>query len=103
MVGRPHYFTKRDSNQEQIIQELRALGFYVLDVSALGGQVLDIFVAGRHGVRHRWEWLHVEIKTAKGKLTEGETRFFEQCPDCPAIVARSTEDILDWFVRRAHD
>lgn len=100
--GRPHRFTRRDENQKQIVADLRQLGFHVLDVSTLGGEVLDLFVAGRHGIRQQWEWLHVEIKTERGKLTEGEARFFEQCPDCPAIVARSTEDILDWFTRRAN-
>lgn len=97
--GRPHYGAKVDANQKQIIDDLRRLGFHVIDTSSLGGQVLDIFVAGWHGVRHQWEWLHVEIKTARGKLTEGEARFFEQCPECPAIVARSTEDVLEWFTR----
>lgn len=101
--GRPHYGAKVDANQKQIVAELERLGFYVLDTSPLGGQVLDIFVAGWHGISRRWEWLHVEIKGPRGKLTEGEARFFERCPECPAIVARSAEDILEWFMRRASD
>ncbi len=103
MTGRPHRFARRDENQKQIVADLERLGFYVVDTSPLGGQVLDIFVAGWHGVRHRWEWLHVEIKTARGKLTEGEARFFERCPECPAIVARSTKDIVEWFTRIVDD
>ena len=97
--GRPHRFARRDKNQAAIVAELRRLGFYVVDASPLGGEVLDIFVAGWHGISRRWEWLHVEIKTARGKLTKGEARFFEQCPECPAIVAQCTEDVLEWFAR----
>ena len=101
--GRPHRFARRDENQEQIVAELRRLGFYVMITAPLGGEILDLFVAGWHGVSRRWEWLHVEVKSTQGKLTKGEARFFERCPDCPAIVARTIEDILNWFMRRADD
>lgn len=97
--GRPHYFTRRDKNQADVVAALRQLGFVVIDTSPLGGKVLDLFVCGFHGERRRWEWLHAEIKTSSGKLTTGERRFFEEYPQCPAIVAWGVEDVLKWFVR----
>lgn len=97
--GRPHWSTRRDANQADIVAALRQLGFCVLDVSPLGGEILDLFVCGYHAVRKRWEWLHVEVKTATGELTAGEQAFLDKWPQCPAIVARRLGDILEWFTR----
>ena len=46
MTHRPHRFTLRDGNQAIIGGELRRSGFEVLDVSPLGGRVLDLLVIG---------------------------------------------------------
>lgn len=95
--GRPHYFTKRDANQADIAEDLRRLGFRVVDTSPLGGKVLDLFVCGYKPSIQDWAWLHVEVKTDEGSLTDGEKAFFEECPQCPAIVAQVTEDVLEWY------
>ena len=95
--GRPHRFAKKDANQREIVDALRQLNFRVIDTSPLGGKVLDLFVCGFQAVRERREWLHIEIKMPGGKLTEGEAQFFAECPECPAIVAYSVEDVLEWF------
>jgi len=92
---RPRY-TRRDANQQEIVDDLRGLGFYVLDLADVGGDALDIFVCGRVG-GGEWRWLAVEIKTPDGRLTANQKRFFEMWPDAPAIVAQATEDVLAWY------
>lgn len=94
-LRRPRH-TKRDANQQEIIYDLRRLGFFVLDLADVGGRVLDIFVCG-HDVHWEWRWLAVEVKTLAGRLTAKQKRFFERWPDAPAIVAQTTEDVLRWY------
>ena len=60
---RPRY-TKRDANQQEIVDDLRRLGFYVLDLADVGGRVLDIFVCGPD-VHWEWRWLAVEVKNSR--------------------------------------
>ena len=93
--ARPRY-TKRDANQPEIVDDLRGLGFYVLDLADVGGRVLDLFVCGHIG-GSEWRWLAVEVKTSAGRLTIKQKEFFERWPDAPAIVAQATEDVLAWY------
>lgn len=95
---RPRY-TKRDANQQEIVDDLRRLGFYVLDLADVGGHVLDLFVCGHVG-SGEWRWLAVEVKTFAGRLTVNQKRFFEAWPNVPAIVAQTTEDVLRWYGRQ---
>lgn len=92
---RPRY-TKRDANQQEIVDGLRAHGFFVLDLADVGGRTLDLFVCGpdASGV---WRWLAVEVKTFAGRLTTKQKRFFEVWLDVPAVVARSVHDVLAWY------
>lgn len=92
---RPRH-TRRDANQQEIVYDLRHLGFYVLDLADVGGRVLDLFVAAPDATGE-WRWLAVEIKTPDGTLTDNQKRFFEMWPDTPAIVAQCTEDVLRWY------
>lgn len=94
---RPRY-TKHDANQQEIVDDLRRLGFFVLDLADVGGRVLDLFVCGHVG-GSEWLWLAVEIKTSAGRLTAKQKEFFETWPDVPAIVAQTTEDVLMWYTR----
>jgi len=94
---RPRY-TRRDANQREIVDDLRGLGFFVLDLADVGGDVLDIFVCGHIG-GGEWRWLAVEIKTPAGRLTDNQKQFFEMWPDVPAIIAQCTEDVLEWYGR----
>jgi len=94
---RPRY-TRRDANQREIVDDLRGLGFFVLDLADVGGDVLDIFVCGHIG-GGEWRWLAVEIKTPAGRLTDNQKLFFETWPDAPAIIAQCTEDVLEWYGR----
>jgi len=98
---RPRY-TKRDANQQEIVDALRRLGFFVLDLADVGGRVLDLFVCGLNGAGE-WRWLAVEIKTFAGRLTAKQKQFFEEWPDAPAIVAQTTEDVIAWYAREQEE
>lgn len=93
---RPRY-TKRDANQQEIVDDLRRLSFFVLDLADVGGRVLDLFVCGRVLGSGEWRWLAVEIKTLAGRLTAKQRQFLEEWPAAPAIVAQTTEDVLRWY------
>ena len=86
--------TKPDANQAQIVDDLRSLGFDVDIVCNLPG-LYDLVVSGRKlypcSVR-------VEVKSEKRLLSPSELRYYERQkhPDS-YIVARSTEDVLEWF------
>ena len=96
---RPRY-TKRDANQQEIVDGLRRLGFFVLDLADVGGEAPDIFVCGRIG--GDWHWLAVEIKMPGGRLTDTQKRLIETWPDMPVIVAQATEDVLAWYNWKAN-
>jgi len=103
MTARPRH-PKPDANQAQIIADLTQLGFFVQDVSKLAHLGFDILVWGWHGVLNRPALLAVEVKTPGGTLTKREREVQEMVitgfgPEAPYLVARCTEDILDWFTR----
>ena len=64
MTHRPHRMTSRDANQAAIAAELRRTGFEVLDVSPLGGKVLDLLVIGYDVGQGREVMRLVEVKVA---------------------------------------
>jgi hypothetical protein len=103
MSGRPHYFTKRDANQAEIADGLRQMGFCVLDVSPLGGDALDMFVGGWSCKLKEYAWVQVEVKTPTGNLTNDEETYIAQWLELPIVIARSTEDVLDWFGRNGNN
>lgn len=92
-MTRPTY-TKPDKNQAQIVEELRKLGFDVDIVCDLPG-LYDLVVSG-------WKLgcvsLRVEVKDGKKMLTPSELHYYnkQKYPDS-YIVARCTEDVLEWF------
>ena len=81
---------KVDSNQSEIVKELERIGFSVFITSNVGDGFPDLVVgiAGRTCL--------VEVKTPKGKLTPDQIEFFRDYKG-DAIVARATEEILEWF------
>lgn len=102
---RPHHYTKSDSNQAEIVADLRKLGFDVDIVSGLKG-IYDIVVSGYkrlhflHGQARSSCSVRVEIKNEKGKLNETEVKYWEKQKHVGSlIVARTTEDVLEWFGR----
>jgi hypothetical protein len=92
--GRPHWSTRRDSNQRQIERELRRLGFQVYDIAALPDSQCpgDILVYGTDGTGHQ-RWQPFEVKTPAGQLSESQ-RERDFVP-----VARCVEDVLEWYGR----
>lgn len=100
MSNRPHRLTHRDSNQAEITEALRSLGFLVLDVSPLGGDALDLFVCGPVVYDgYQRQWCQVELKANGGTFTDGEAEYLKEHPsrEWPVIWANCVEDILAWF------
>ena len=97
MSGRPHWYTRRDASQADIVADLRRLGYTVHDVSPLGGDALDLFVGGWHHGYGDYAFCQVEVKTEAGELTDGEAEYLARHLDWPIIVARSAEDVARWF------
>jgi len=100
-MTRPHYGARTDANQPEIVRGLRALGFFVLDVSSLAHVGFDLLVLGMH---RRWllpMLLAVEVKMPGGKLTEREAEvkaeFGRYGERAPWVKAESVEDVLEWF------
>ncbi len=91
-MTRPHWYTRRDRNQAELIRDLRALGAYVWDVSPLGGEVLDLLVFWRGQARP------VEIKRegCEADLTDGEREAIERLrlAGIEPIVATCAEDVV---------
>lgn len=88
---------RTDTNQAQIVRELREAGYAVRDTHALGSGFPDIIVArdGIHGVQ-----VLVEIKTSWAEhLTDDEREFFQVWPGAK-IVATCAKDVIDWFSER---
>lgn len=90
MTHRPRH-PKPDSNQAEIVRELRRCGLVVHDVSSLGGDCLDLFVGDPvSGV-----WCQVEVKTDDGELTAEEALYIHEWADVlPVVLARSADDVL---------
>ena len=88
-MARPKY-TKPDKNQQEIVQELRALGFDVDIICDLPG-LYDLVVCKDVCVR-------VEVKSEGRDLTADEFIYFcKQNHQDSYIVAHSAQDVIDWF------
>ena len=96
MTNRPRH-PKPDANQADMIRDLRASGYTVIDVSTLGGDALDLFVGGYHHIHPGPFWVQVEVKTADGELTDDEREYIYSHPELDILVARCAEDVLRWF------
>lgn len=88
---------KVDANQMQIVRELRAQGYRVDIVSQLK-KLYDLVVTGRVHGSNDIRTVRVEVKTDEGRMTLDEIEYHnaEPFPET-LIIARSSEDILDWF------
>lgn len=94
----PRLAAKKDANHAAIVKDLRSVGLHVTDLAQVGNGVPDLLVTGLHRRANAVVALLVEVKTEKGKLTEHEERFFDEYPEGgPLIVARSSDDVLQWF------
>lgn len=88
---------KVDSNQPQIVRELRALGFRVDNVSQVK-KLYDLVITGKVFGSQEIRTIRVEVKSEGGTLTYDEQEYHraEPYPET-LLIAYSTEDILEWF------
>lgn len=81
------YASRVDSNHKEIADRLREAEYSVLSLARLGFDAPDLLVGtGLHN-------LLFEIKTEKGKLSEGQKEFFKNWRG-PKFVVRSKEEAL---------
>jgi hypothetical protein len=87
------YNAKVDTNQAEIVEELRARGFVVVDVHACAP--FDLVVIGWYSV------FLVEVKSEKGRLTKRESAFREMLNAAGMgsvyLIATSADDVLELF------
>lgn len=96
----PRYAARTDKAQQEIVRELRQLGYLVVPTSQVGNGYPDLCVFGYSYRRECEIALLVELKTPGGTLTPAEQRFHEQLPPgCPVMIAHSTYEIIEWFGR----
>ncbi len=78
-----------DVNQAEIVAALRACGYRVLTMHAVGGGFPDLIVAKAGNV-----WL-LEVKAATGRLTPAQERFIETWSGPSVHVVRSIAEALE--------
>jgi hypothetical protein len=81
------YARKVDVNQSEIVEALRAAGAWVQFLYTLGAGVPDLLV-----IFHE-KWFFMELKTAKGRLTDDEVWWHKLCPVSVYII-RSVDEAL---------
>ena len=103
-MGRPRYNPRPDANQQEMIEDLEALGLYVFNVSPFAPIGCDLVVVGYHRDTHRVTALLVEVKREGhgDDLTEREAEVRRELMqkfglDAPYLVATKTEDVLREF------
>jgi len=67
---------KRDANQPQIVDALRAAGVTVIEMGHVGGGVPDLFCVRRATGLCRW----LEVKMPKGRLTKAQIDWHQKVP-----------------------
>ena len=79
---------KVDSNQAQIIADLKKIGVSVLNLSRVGGGCPDLLIG--------WQGKNIliEIKTAKGNLNDLQIEFFKEWKG-PKFVCKSINEIIE--------
>lgn len=94
-MPRPHRHTHRDSNQAQIAQALRRIGYVVWDISPLPG-LCDIAVCGLDMRSNSEAWKLFEIKTDEGRVSPEQQEMIDAGM---VVLARSVLDVLQAFGR----
>lgn len=85
------YTHKVDTNQAQIVSELRQIGYRVTILARMGNGIPDLLVADDSRM------VLAEVKRRGQHLTPQEEEFFELWPPTLRIVAYCAEDVLQWF------
>jgi hypothetical protein len=94
------YASRVDVNQEQIVKELRDLGFDV-DIVSREKKMYDVVVSGVPTWSRRACGVRVEIKAdTKAPLTPYEAEYWARQRSRDNLIrAHCTDDILRWFGR----
>jgi len=85
-MGLNRYAAKRDANEPEIVDALRAAGFIVCQLS----KPLDLLV-GRRGNPN---WALLEVKDSDGKLTASQLKFIQETEGCTRFVVRTPQEAL---------
>lgn len=104
-MTRPKH-TKPDTNQAQIMKDLRSLGFDVDDIHDLpdlpdmivsGDKYPTTVVDGKGFFRCACS-VRVEVKSKQGLISDKQLEYYDKLKNKESyIIARSTQDVLDWF------
>jgi len=86
---------RKDGNHNEIADGLRALGWYVMDLSRAGMGVPDILVGKPATAIHRGVVIPCEIKQPGKALTPKETDVRKAWEPCSYLVVTSLEDALE--------
>jgi Holliday junction resolvase len=86
------YYTrgKPDASQKAIIEEAKAHGLSVINITAAGRDACDLLI-GAHGVT-----LLVEAKSGKAKLEPHQAKAQADWRGGPWLVWRTPEDVQAW-------
>lgn len=84
-MSRHRYDARTDANERQIVDALQAAGYVVWQIR----WPVDLLVGTPSG-----RWLPMEVKTAKGRLTEDQERFIATAGNCPTSVVRDAESAI---------
>jgi hypothetical protein len=95
VTPRPHRLTRRDANQAEIVDGLRAMGAFVEDISATCAWG-DILVYWYDLNAQERIWRVFELKTPTGRLTEAEQAMQDEWPGA-VPVARSLAEVAEAF------
>lgn len=89
----PRYAARRDTNHAEIRDGLRECGFTVFDAGSVGGDLPDL-ICGAHGTTFLFE-----VKSAGGKVSDGQSRFAENWRGGPVHVVYTLEQALGHIAR----
>jgi len=96
----PRWDAKSDTNQQEIIDGLRAVGCSVFDLHRLGQGLPDLLVGvTRNGIAKNYL---LEVKTEHGRLTKAEREFFDTWRGQRTIV-HSIEEALSVVMEGGDD
>ena len=102
-MARPTH-TKPDSNQAEIVNELRFLGFDVDIICDLPG-LYDLVVSGNKWIQEFKRTIpavsvRVEVKAEDCLMTDNEIDYYDRQQNPNSyIVAHNAQDVIDWFVK----
>jgi Holliday junction resolvase len=77
---------RRDANEAEIVEALRAAGAKVWPISGPG--IPDLLVA------YQGRFLLLEVKTRAGKPTRAQIQFASEVEDCPVFIVRTPAEAL---------